>query len=62
MENRPNINEILLKAHELAVLKAIDDSERTGVSLVIYKDGKIVLEEPKYRYVREPISNSSDDE
>lgn len=61
MENRPNINEILLKAHELAVLKAIDDSERTGVPLVVFKNGKIVLEEPTYRYVRELIVKPSED-
>ena len=50
-----NINEILLDVHRKGVEQAIDLSIRTGVPLVVEKNGKITEIKPKYKYVRVPI-------
>lgn len=47
--------ELFLSAHRKGVEKAIDDSIRTGVPLVVLQDGKIVEIKPKYKYIRVPI-------
>jgi len=46
----------ILEAHAIGVKNAIEASERTGVPLVIYKEGKIQLLKPKYKYVRVKIA------
>lgn len=46
-----DINEILLAAHKRGQEKAIDDSIRSGVPLVVSINGKIVSVKPKYKYV-----------
>lgn len=52
-------NEILLKAHQMGVEYAIDLSIRTGVPLVVEKNGKIFEIKPKYKYVRVPIKSNT---
>lgn len=54
-----DINEILLEAHRKGVEQAIDLSIRTGVPLVIEKDGKIIEIKPKFKYVRVPIEDTT---
>ncbi len=56
MTEKDEFMELLLLAHRRGIRKAIDDSIRTGVPLVIMKNGKIVKEKPKYKYVRVPIT------
>lgn len=51
----PDINELLLEAHKKGIEKAKDTSIRTGVPLVIEKNGKIIELAPQYKYVRVPI-------
>jgi hypothetical protein len=50
---------ILLEGHRRGVELAIDNSIRTGVPLVIEKNGKIIKIKPKYKYVRVPIKAKS---
>ena len=50
-----DIIQILLEAHKLGVKKAIDDSARTGVPLVVFEGGKIKKIKAPYKYVRVPI-------
>lgn len=54
-KNKTDIHRIILEAHRRGVEQAIDLSIRTGVPLVIEKDGKIIEVKPKYKYVRVPI-------
>lgn len=54
-KHKQNINEMLLEAHKKGVEQAIDLSIRTGVPLVVEKDGKIKEVKPKYKYIRVPI-------
>ena len=54
-KHKNDIHEILLEAHRRGVEQAIDLSIRTGVPLVIEKDGKIIEVKPKYKYIRVPI-------
>ncbi len=49
------INKLLLEAHDRSVELAIDTSIRTGVPLVVEKNGKIIEIQPKYEYVRIPL-------
>ena len=53
-----DIEEILLEAHRKGVEQAIDLSARTGVPLVVEKNGKIKKLMPKYKYVRVPIHSN----
>lgn len=53
-----NIHEILLEAHRKGVEYARDLSIRTGVPLVVEKDGKIIEIPPKYKYVKVPIKKA----
>lgn len=46
---------MLLEAHRRGVEMAIDQSIRTGVPLVIQKDGKIIKVKPQFKYVKVPI-------
>jgi|GEM_PF-1184863 hypothetical protein len=55
---KPDINEMLLKAHKLEVKQAIDLAARTKTSLVVYENGKIKLVKPKFKYVRVPVKSS----
>lgn len=48
---------MLLEAHAKGVEMAIDLSIRTGVPLVIEKDGKIIEIKPKFKYVKVPIDS-----
>jgi hypothetical protein len=48
--------ELLLEAHRKGVESAIDLSIRTGVPLVIAKDGVIQEVKPKFKYIRVPIT------
>ncbi len=57
--NKIDIHQILLDAHKQGVEQAIDLSIRTGTPLIIEKNGKIIELQPKYKYVRVPIKNSS---
>lgn len=49
------ILEILLEGHRAGIERAIDDSIRTGVPLVVMRDGEIFEIPPQYKYVRVPI-------
>lgn len=53
-----DINTLLLEAHKRGIKLAIDTSARTGVPLVVLKNGKIVEVPPKYKYVRVPIKSA----
>ena len=55
---KSDINEILLAAHKRGQEKAIDDSIRSGVPLVVSINGEIVRVKPKYKYVRVPIGSN----
>ncbi len=50
-----NVNDILLEGCKRGIKQAIDLSIRTGVPLVIERNGKIIEIPPKYKYVRVPI-------
>jgi hypothetical protein len=52
-----DVNKILLEAHKRGIEQAIDRSIRTGVPLVVVRNGKIVEIKPKYKYVRVPIKS-----
>lgn len=52
---RSNLRELLLQAHDRSLELAIETSIRTGVPLVIEKNGKIVEVPPQYKYVRVPL-------
>lgn len=52
---KPNINQMLLKAHKLGIKQAIDTSARTNTSLIVYEDGKIKSIKPNFKYVRVPV-------
>ncbi len=54
-----DINEILLRGHKKSLELAIDTSIRTGVPLVVSKNGKIVKIKPKFKYIRVPIKSAS---
>jgi hypothetical protein len=54
-----DITEILLKCHKKSVKLAIETSIRTGVPLVVSRNGKIVEIKPKYKYVRVPIKSAT---
>lgn len=54
-KHKQDINEMLLDAHKKGVEQAIDLSIRTGVPLVVEKDGKIKEVKPEYKYIRVPI-------
>ena len=49
-----DINQILLKAHKLGVKTAIEKAALTGTSLVVYKDGKVRLVKPAFKYICVP--------
>jgi len=49
------IEKILIKSHRQGVKQAIDLSIRTGVPLVVEKNGKIIKIKPKYKYIKVPI-------
>lgn len=51
-----DVNKIILEAHKRSQERAIDASIRTGVPLVVSKNGKIVKIKPKYKYVLVPIT------
>jgi len=55
---KPDINQMLLKAHKLGVKKAIETSARTKTSLIVCKNGKIKSVKPKFKYVRVPVETS----
>ncbi len=50
-----NVNEIMLEAHRRGQKRAIEISIRSGVPLVILKNGKNFNLKPKFKYVLEPI-------
>jgi len=52
---KPDINQMLLKAHKLGIKQAIDTSARTNTSLIVYENGKIKSIKPKFKYVRVPV-------
>lgn len=54
-KKKSDITDILLEAHRRGQKRAIDDSIRTGVPLVVSIDGKIVNIKPKFKYVLVPI-------
>lgn len=51
------IEQFLLEAHRRGIEMAIDQSIRTGVPLVIEKNGKIIKVKPKFKYVKVPIDS-----
>lgn len=57
MSKKSDVNQILLEAHKRAIKLAIETSIRTGVPLVIEKNGKIIEVKPKYKYVKVPIKS-----
>jgi hypothetical protein len=52
---KPDINQLLLKAHKLGVKKAIEASARSKTSLIVYENGKVKSVKPKFKYVRVPV-------
>ena len=50
-----DIIKIMLKAHKKSFQLAFETAVRTGTALVINRNGKIVEEKPKYKYVLVPI-------
>lgn len=54
-KHKQDINQMLLEAHRKGIEQAIDLSIRTGVSLVVEKNGKIKEVKPEYKYIRVPI-------
>lgn len=57
-ETNDDMIHILLRANKLGTKRAIDNSIRTGVPLVVEKNGKITYLKPKYKYMRVPIKSS----
>jgi len=56
---KPDINQMLLKAHKLGIKQAIETSARTKTALVVYENGKVKSIKPKFKYVRVPIKSST---
>jgi hypothetical protein len=56
---KPDINQMLLKAHKLGVKNAIETSARTRTSLVVCENGKVKSVKPKFKYVRMPIKSAT---
>ena len=52
---KPDIKQMLLKAHRLGIKQAIDTSARTNTALIVYEDGKIKAIKPSFKYVRVPV-------
>lgn len=52
--SRPFID-IVLEAHKKSQEMAIERSIRTGVPLVVSRNGKITYIQPKFKYIRVPI-------
>lgn len=55
MSRGEDVIEILLEVHKRSIERAVDDSIRTGIPLVVERKGKIIELKPKYKYVRVPI-------
>jgi hypothetical protein len=55
-KHEKDMNELLLEAHRKGLEQAIDLSIRTGVPLVIEKNGIIQEIKPMYKYIRVPIT------
>lgn len=55
MHKNKSVIDILLEAHREGQKMAQELSIRTGVPLVVMKNGKIVYEKPKFKYIRVPI-------
>lgn len=55
---RDEMNTLIIKAHKRSFEIAKEDSIRTGVPMVVMKNGKIVEIKPKYKYVKVPIRAS----
>jgi hypothetical protein len=53
-----DVNKILLEAHKRGIEQAIDLSIRTGVPLVVEREGKIIELKPQYKYVKVPIKSA----
>ncbi len=51
-KKKNDINQILLKARNRSVKQAIDVAARTGTSLVVSRNGRIVQIKPPYKYIR----------
>ena len=56
---KKDIKKILLKAHREGVKSAVDLSARTGLLLVVEREGKIVEVKAPYKYVKVPVSAKS---
>jgi hypothetical protein len=56
---KPDINQMLLKAHRLGVKQAIDTSARTNTHLIVYENGKVKSVKPKFKYIRVPVESST---
>jgi len=54
-KSKKTLDELILEAHQRSIELAIDTSIRTGVPLVVEREGKIIEIEPQYKYVRVPI-------
>lgn len=57
MPKTPNVIDILLEGHRKGQELAIEASIRSGVPLVVKKNGKILYIKPKYKYIRVPIDS-----
>lgn len=58
LDEGEKILKLLLAAHKRGQALAIEASIRTGVPLVVEKNGKIVEIKPKYKYVKVPIGKT----
>lgn len=55
MPKKNDVIELMLEAHRRGVKRAKEISIRTGVPMVIEKNGKIIKIKPKYKYIKVPI-------
>ncbi len=53
-----DIIQLLLDGHQRGIELAKERSIRTGVPLVVEKNGKIVELKPKYKYIKVPIHSA----
>lgn len=54
-----DIYETLLQIHKKSIKRAREDSIRTGVPLVIERNGKIIEVKPKFKYIKVSIKSKA---
>lgn len=59
-KQKQDVEAMLFRAYRKGVEDAIDLSARTGIPLVVEKNGKIKRITPNYKYVRVAVETSTD--